>query len=58
MAQQTMGRFIFLLYPDGEQGSLETPHDVGSDYVLESQDNLIVQLIREELAGTAKAKSQ
>ena len=25
-----MGRFIFLLYPDREQSSLETPHDVGT----------------------------
>ena len=58
IAQQTMGRFIFLLYPDGEQGSLQTPHDVGDDYVVESLDNLIVRLIREELAGTTKAQPQ
>ena len=53
-----MGRFIFLLYPDGEQGNLQTPHDVGDDYVVESLDNLVVRLIREELAGTTKAQPQ
>ena len=50
IAQQTMGRFIFLLYPTGEQGNLETPHDVGDNYVVEDLDDLVVRLIREELA--------
>ena len=48
-AQQTMGRFIFILYDDGPQGELTTPHDVGDDYTVERLDRLIVRLITAEL---------
>jgi uncharacterized protein YegL len=49
IAQQTMGRFLFILYSTGEQGALKTPHDVGDDYTVENLDGLIVRLIREEM---------
>ena len=49
LAQQTMGRFIFLLYESGPQGELGTPHDVGDDFTVEGLDRLIVRLITEEL---------
>ena len=48
IAQQTMGRFIFILYETGPQGELETPHDVG-DFTINRLDSLIVRLIQEEL---------
>ena len=51
IAQQTMGKFIFLLYPDGPKGELTTPHNVGTDHQSESLDDLIVRLIKEELAS-------
>ena len=48
IAQHTMGRFIFLLYPDG-RGGLTTPHEVGQ-YTVEQLDDLVVRLVEEELA--------
>ncbi len=47
IAQQTMGRFIFILYED-QQGHLDTPHDVG-EFTVNRLDSLIVRLIREEM---------
>ena len=47
LAQQTMGRFIFILYDDGA-GGLDTPHDV-NEFTVDRLDQLIVRLIREEL---------
>lgn len=49
LSQQTLGRFIFILYA-GPQGELTTPHEVGHDYSVENLDRLIVRLITEELA--------
>ena len=48
LAQQTMGKFIFILYATGPQGSLETPHSV-EQYTVDRLDSLIVRLIEEEL---------
>ena len=48
-AQQTMGRFIFILYDHGPQRELTTPHEVGDDYTVERLDRLIVRLITAEL---------
>ena len=50
IAQQTMGKFIFILYRTGPQGSLETPHSV-EQYTVNRLDSLIVGLIRDELEG-------
>ena len=47
IAQQTMGKFIFILYDDGA-GGLDTPHDV-DQFTVNRLDQLIVRLIREEL---------
>ena len=49
IAQQTMGKFLFILYETGPQGRMDTPHDVGSDFSVNNLDGLIVRLIREEL---------
>ena len=49
IAQQTMGKFLFILYPTGPGRSLETPHDV-EQYSIDRLDSLIVKLIEEELA--------
>ena len=49
IAQQTMGKFIFILYESGPQGALDTPHDVGGDFTVNNLDGLIVRLIQEEL---------
>ena len=49
IAQQTMGKFLFILYPTGPSGGMETPHDV-EQYSIDRLDSLIVQLIEEELA--------
>ena len=54
VAQQTMGRFIFIL-EEGPQGNLETPHSV-EQYSVNQLDNLIVRLIREELESTSMAE--
>ena len=48
LAQQTMGRFLFILYGTGPQGSLETPHDV-EQYSVDQLDSLIVGIIENEL---------
>ena len=48
LAQQTMGRFLFILYRTGPQGSLETPHGV-EQYSVDRLDTLIVGLIENEL---------
>ena len=48
IAQQTMGKFLFILYATGPGGSLETSHDV-EQYSIDRLDSLIVQLIEEEL---------
>ena len=50
IAQQTMGRFIFIL-EEGPQGNLETPHSV-EQYSVNQLDSLIIRLIREELEAT------
>ena len=50
IAQQTMGRFIFIL-EEGPQGNLETPHSV-EQYSVSQLDSLIIRLIREELEAT------
>lgn len=50
IAQNTRGRFVFLLYPTGKQGRLTTPHQVGENYQPEHLDNLIVRLVTRELA--------
>ena len=50
IAQNTRGRFVFLLYPTGEHGKLTTPHQVGDNYQPEQLDNLIVRLVTRELA--------
>ncbi len=49
IAQHTMGRFIFLLYPGYGEG-LGTSHSV-SEFTVERLDDLIVRLIEEELAA-------
>ena len=54
LAQQTMGRFIFLLCESGPQGELDTPHDVGDDFTVEGLDRLIVRLITEELESMSR----
>ena len=49
IAQQTMGRFIFILYQTNGPGRpLDTPHDV-EQFTVNHLDSLIVRLIREEL---------
>lgn len=53
LAQQTMGRFVFILYESEPQGELTTPHDVGDDFSVENLDRLIVRLITEELEAMA-----
>ena len=61
IAQQTMGRFIFLLYDtaaEQEQARLTTPHDVGDNYSVEDLDDLIVRLIEEELKSVTTEYSQ
>ena len=50
LAQQTMGKFIFILYGDG-MGGLDTPHDV-DQFTVNRLDQLIVRLIQEELEST------
>ena len=50
LAQQTMGRFLFILYRSGPQGALDTPHDV-EQFTVNQLDSLIVRLIQEELTG-------
>ena len=50
IAQQTMGRFLFILYESGPQGELDTPHSV-EQYSVDRLDDLIVGLIEEELAA-------
>ena len=54
LAQQTMGRFVFILYSTPPQGELTTPHEVGDDYSVENLDRLIVRLITEELASISE----
>ena len=50
IAQQTMGSFLFILYRDGPQGKLDTPHSV-EQFTVNNLDGLIVRLIEMELAG-------
>ena len=50
IAQQTMGSFLFILYRDGPQGKLDTPHNV-EQFTVNNLDSLIVRLIKMELAG-------
>ena len=60
IAQQTLGKFIFILYQAGPQGELTTPHDV-DQFTVDRLDTLIVRLIQEELAAlnqTAQEDSQ
>ena len=56
LAQTTGGRFIFLTYRDATRPSSgpgrETTHDV-RDYSVDTLDELIVRLVREELAPRA-----
>ena len=53
LAQSTGGRFVFLTYREGHRPSSgpgrETTHDV-RDYSVDTLDELIVRLVREELA--------
>ena len=49
IAQNTLGKFIYLLYPSLPQGELTTPHDVGEDHQPQYLDDLVVNLIRQEL---------
>jgi hypothetical protein len=53
MAQYTGGRFVFLTYRDARQPGrgpgTETTHDV-SNYSVNTLDQLVVRLVREELA--------
>ena len=57
IAQQTMGRFLFILYSSGLQGGLETPHDV-EQYSVDQLDDLIVGLIEDELAALGQQGGQ
>ena len=50
IAQQTMGNFLFILYRDGPQGKLDTPHSV-EQFTVNNLDGLIVRLIEMEMAG-------
>ena len=50
IAQQTMGNFLFILYRDGPQGKLDTPHSV-EQFTVNNLDRLIVRLIEMELTG-------
>ena len=54
IAQQTMGRFIFIL-EEGPQGNLETPHSV-EQYSVNQLDSLIIRLIQEELEATGHGR--
>jgi Mg-chelatase subunit ChlD len=58
MAQYSGGRFVFLTYRDarhpGRGPGTETTHDV-SNYSVDSLDQLIVRLVREELARRPQA---
>ena len=56
IAQQTMGRFIFIL-EGGPQGNLETSHSV-EQYSVSQLDNLIIRLIREELEATGHGREK
>lgn len=53
LAQQTMGKFVFIPYETGPQGELTTPHGADDDYSVENLDRLIVRLTTEELAALA-----
>ena len=57
LAQQTMGKFVFILYESGAQGQLTTSHEVGDDYSVENLDRLIVRLIAEEMAPLAAPRA-
>ena len=54
IAQQTMGKFIFIVYESGVQGEMKTVHDVGDDFSVARLDSLIVRLIGEELGMLPK----
>ena len=54
LAQQTMSKFVFILYEAGPQGELTTPHEVSGDYSVQRLDQLIVRLITEELGSMAQ----
>lgn len=54
LAQQTIGKFVFILYETGPQGELTTPHEVGDDYSVQRLDRLIVRLITEELGSMTR----
>jgi hypothetical protein len=59
LAQQTLGRFIFLTYQEGQSGGApgeSTTLDAGKqDYTVERLDELIVQVIKRELAAAVGA---
>jgi hypothetical protein len=59
LAQQTLGRFIFLTYQEGQSGGAPgeaTLLDAGKqDYTVERLDELIVQVIKRELAAAVGA---
>ena len=57
IAQQTMGRFLFILYESGPQGELDTPHDV-EQYSVDQLDDLIVGIIESELAGLGQKTAE
>ncbi len=53
LAQQTMGRFIFILYETGYYGELETPHEV-EQYTVNRLDDLVVKLVEGELENLGR----
>jgi Mg-chelatase subunit ChlD len=60
LAQQTMGRFIFLTYQPGQSAGApgeDTPLEAGEQsYTVERLDDLIVQVVERELAAAVGAR--
>jgi uncharacterized protein YegL len=60
LAQQTMGRFLFLTYQPGQSAGApgeETPLEAGEQpYTVERLDDLIVQVVERELAAAVGAR--
>ena len=57
IAQQTMGKFLFILYASSPQGGLDTPHSV-EQYSVDQLDDLIVGLIKDELAALGQESGE
>ena len=53
LTQQTLIKFIFILYDSGPQDELTTPHEVGDDFSVDRIDYLIVRIITEEMSHIA-----